>query len=532
MPHTDLDPGISTRSVNARSVGIIAVLVSGLLSGAVSTGYITVFTIFMLGSLALNLARKQFIEVLRKAPNSFLIENLADVLGIFVIVQMTGGSGSIFQMLYIFPVIYVVMVRGVRTGLAVAGVASLMALVSGVLTPVSAVNGSGALAGRVPSSTAALILALFGTSIFSGYFAEELLRQRRKLQRLNDRLTMRSTELQRGKEKLEAFNQEVRKARDGLDASNRQLTQALSRLAAQEKKVSAVISSVASGIFLVDRTQKIEMWNQAAEEIMGYTASEVIDKPCGEVLRAIDSEDQLECSDHCEIFHMAGHRKRKRSYDLHVINKAGHRLWINISASPVYDDSGDTIGIVHVFTNVTAEHQDRAVLRKQAITDELTELFNRRFLQARLNEEMERAKRYSQPIALLMADIDHFKRINDEHGHPAGDAVLRELAALFRKNLRRSDFIARYGGEEFIIILPNVKEQDPIEVAEKIRQSVAQHHFSFDGKTLTMTISLGVVVYAGEDVSASEFMKFADNALYMAKRSGRNKVVSLPAKAS
>lgn len=163
------------------------------------------------------------------------------------------------------------------------------------------------------------------------------------------------------------------------------------------------------------------------------------------------------------------------------------------------------------------------VLLKEAITDGLTGLYDHKYFQLRLDEEFERAKKGSQPLSLLMIDIDQFKKYNDTFGHPAGDAVLERLGRLFARLSKKSDIAVRYGGEEFSIILPETAREGAVALAERFREEVEKAEFKEGGG---VTVSVGVGVFNGVDnVSAKEeLVKLADEALYRAKAGGRNKV--------
>jgi len=161
-----------------------------------------------------------------------------------------------------------------------------------------------------------------------------------------------------------------------------------------------------------------------------------------------------------------------------------------------------------------------------SMTDPLTGLYNRFFLQTELERNIKIAARYQRTFCLLFADVDHFKQINDTWGHLAGDAILRELAHLMRSSLRGSDSVIRYGGEEFVFILPEATIKDAGTLAEKLRRQVEK--YAFPGAGNTVTISIGVTAWARGD-DATEILARADQALYRAKQSGRNRVVLLPA---
>ncbi len=166
-------------------------------------------------------------------------------------------------------------------------------------------------------------------------------------------------------------------------------------------------------------------------------------------------------------------------------------------------------------------------IRHASNTDEMTGLYNRRYMQQRLEEEMHRASRYSLKLTCILLDVDHFKRINDTHGHAAGDFVLKEVAAIMRRHVRRSDLAIRYGGEEFMLILFENDGKGALKVAERLRRDVESHVFEWKGEPLRLTISSGVAVFPGAGVTTpDELIARADAALYKAKTAGRNMVVS------
>lgn len=166
-----------------------------------------------------------------------------------------------------------------------------------------------------------------------------------------------------------------------------------------------------------------------------------------------------------------------------------------------------------------------AQLAQLSSVDALTGLRTRRFVDDILNVEFLRARRYRTPLALVMADLDHFKAINDDCGHPAGDSVLRELGALFLGMVRRTDVAGRYGGEEFVLIHPQSTAAGAAAMAERIREAVAKARFDTPGGARRVTLSLGVAEYDRRLTSPKDLVAAADRALYTAKRAGRNRVV-------
>ena len=159
--------------------------------------------------------------------------------------------------------------------------------------------------------------------------------------------------------------------------------------------------------------------------------------------------------------------------------------------------------------------------------DGLTQVCNRRKFDQTLEGELNRAKRYARVLSLLLFDIDHFKRVNDAHGHVAGDAVLRQVAAVVAGNVRREDMVARTGGEEFAVLAPEVPLANAVNLAEKLRVLIEVTPCRFEGNEIPVTASFGVAAFSGEpDMTTAELYRAADERLYAAKNSGRNRVVS------
>jgi two-component system cell cycle response regulator len=158
-------------------------------------------------------------------------------------------------------------------------------------------------------------------------------------------------------------------------------------------------------------------------------------------------------------------------------------------------------------------------------TDHLTGLFNRRYLMDALDKELQRCVRKDGCLSLIILDIDHFKRVNDTHGHLQGDVVLQKVALSLQKELRSYDIAARYGGEEFVAVLPDANPKEALFVAERIRLSIQGTKFSGALTSLSITVSLGVATFPVRDcATVDEFLKLADDALYQAKAKGRNRV--------
>jgi diguanylate cyclase (GGDEF)-like protein len=171
----------------------------------------------------------------------------------------------------------------------------------------------------------------------------------------------------------------------------------------------------------------------------------------------------------------------------------------------------------------------REALRNQSIIDPLTGLFNRRYLEQTLERECRRAVRAARPLAVLMLDVDHFKRFNDTWGHEGGDAVLKELAALLRATFRGEDVACRYGGEEFVLVLADTSLETAHHRAEELRQRVAELSVRLNNQPVgAITASLGLAGLPQHGVAPDSLLAAADQALYDAKHAGRNRVMGAP----
>jgi two-component system, cell cycle response regulator len=159
------------------------------------------------------------------------------------------------------------------------------------------------------------------------------------------------------------------------------------------------------------------------------------------------------------------------------------------------------------------------------ITDTLTQARNRRHFEDIIERELSRARRFQRPLSLLMLDIDFFKRVNDDHGHLAGDAVLRELVQLVRMRVRRDDTVVRYGGEEFVVLMPETALTSATAVANELCAGIASHVVEYRGVRLSVTVSIGCAELVETDVVAGDLVRRSDERLYEAKRAGRNRVM-------
>ncbi|WP_304545864.1 sensor domain-containing diguanylate cyclase [Sulfurimonas microaerophilic] len=212
---------------------------------------------------------------------------------------------------------------------------------------------------------------------------------------------------------------------------------------------------------------------------------------------------------------------------IHPISK--EERFIRVADHAVHDSSGNLLWIEGILEDITSRinaekalQQKKLEFEKLATTDILTDVYNRYSIMKQIEEEINRIKRKEEFLSLIMYDFDHFKNVNDNFGHDVGDYVLKETTKVISGVIREIDKIGRYGGEEFLILLPFSNLSNALEVAERIRDAVASHHFKDVGH---ITISLGVVEYK-KDESRKSLLKRVDEKMYESKHSGRNKISS------
>jgi diguanylate cyclase (GGDEF)-like protein len=210
-------------------------------------------------------------------------------------------------------------------------------------------------------------------------------------------------------------------------------------------------------------------------------------------------------------------------------DRKDEELQLVIGTFPYSDEAGQLIGSCLMLRDVTAETQLQSkydTKKTESITDALTGLYTRRYFEEWIDQETEFNRRLGvvPPLGILMFDLDKFKSINDTYGHQAGDYVLAQTSRLIKEALRKSDIVGRYGGEEIIVVLPGTTPQGTAIVAEKIRATIAENDYVFNGTKIPVTTSVGASAYLTLEEGRKEVIARADACLYAAKHSGRNVV--------
>jgi len=221
-------------------------------------------------------------------------------------------------------------------------------------------------------------------------------------------------------------------------------------------------------------------------------------------------------------------------------HRDGHTYWLRISCQPDFDKNGELMGFSAIQNDITEDKKLRLDLQEKinsgkvfqeqlrylATHDELSGMANRRCFMTHAESEISRSRRHDHDLCVLLADLDHFKKVNDNHGHAAGDLVIKAFARLCEDTLRNHDLAARIGGEEFAFLLPQTDLDGGRILAERLSRALANTPVIINGEPLIVTASIGITVSSSKDRNAGDVLARADKALYQAKSEGRNRVVS------
>jgi diguanylate cyclase len=296
---------------------------------------------------------------------------------------------------------------------------------------------------------------------------------------------------------------------------------------------SQIFETVDFGLVILNGELKVTHWNHWMVKHSGIEADQITDAFLFDFFPEINTPRFLRSCKVVLSFGNFSFFSQKLHHFLFPFKPVGsfssmfEHMQQNCTMGPIRIDDNSITGIFLIVQDVTELASYEQKLIEMNIKDGLTCIYNRRFLQTRLNEEYQRHKRYGLKLCVIMFDIDFFKKVNDCHGHPCGDAVLQSVASKIAANIRQNDFLARYGGEEFCCLLPQTDLAGGVILAERFRRHVEKIVTICQGTNVTVTISLGVAELAAEN-SAEALLNKADEALYQAKNSGRNRVVSMP----
>jgi len=302
----------------------------------------------------------------------------------------------------------------------------------------------------------------------------------------------------------------------------RAIVNLMAQIQATGREVSDLYDHAPCGYHSVDADGRLVRINQTELGWLGLGAEEVLGRQFSDFLTP--ASQQL-FRERFPLFLQTG---RLHDAEFELLHADGSTRPVIVSATAVRDAQGRFLRSRTTVFDITERKKLERRLDQLARTDALTQLSNRRDFHEHAQAEIARSRRSAKPLALLMLDLDHFKQVNDRHGHAVGDTALRELAEAFRHSLREVDLPARLGGEEFVALLPETALQDALDVAERLRQHIEALEIALapPSPPLRLSVSIGVAELAADDRSHEDLMRRADEALYAAKREGRNRVVA------
>lgn len=292
-----------------------------------------------------------------------------------------------------------------------------------------------------------------------------------------------------------------------------------------ENRLKTIFENAGIGIALTTRQGRLTQINPAMLKTSGYSQSEMLGTSIVDYAHPEDAGKVLRLLENMRLG-----SDREYLNEVRFFEKDGDITWLSITATPTHDDPNQIDSVILLFENVTESHKLKERLRFEAQHDLLTGVYNRRALLAHLDSSVDLAERYNRHLHFCMVDIDHFKKVNDVHGHQIGDRVLSRFARVAHEEIRKSDVIGRYGGEEFGLILPETSTDGILALLERVQRKLAKTNFKGkDGKPFQVTATFGVAILGNGD-GAAELIAKADQALYDGKQAGRNKIIAYAVK--
>lgn len=289
-----------------------------------------------------------------------------------------------------------------------------------------------------------------------------------------------------------------------------------------------LLDNMFEGIYVIDLERRITVWNAAAEELTGYTAEEVIGKPCRDkVLMHVDDRGNKLCEIKLCPAARAIAENEPSQEELYLHHRDGHRIPVKTRISPIRDSRGRVMGAIEMFSDNSsslAARQKMEELQQLALLDMLTNIGNRRYAETSLAARFDEFNRDGWAFGVLFMDIDHFKEINDRFGHDMGDRILVMVAKTLSHAVRSIDVVCRWGGEEFIALISNAQPPRKLRtIADKCRALVESSSLETDQGTIRVTLSIGGSLVGPEDTTET-IMKRVDELMYHSKSNGRNLV--------
>ena len=284
-----------------------------------------------------------------------------------------------------------------------------------------------------------------------------------------------------------------------------------------------ILQYIKEGVYFVDTNRKITFWNDYAQEITGFSASEVLDSHCYDnILNHVDDAGTHLCIEGCPL-HKTIDDGIKREASVYLHHKDGHRVPVVVRTFPM-SDKGKIIGAIELFSEKKSPSElqhDIEELKVLAMTDQLTGLSNRRYAENFLSAKLVELEAFQAPFAVAMIDIDYFKKVNDTYGHEVGDQIIQMTTKSMENAVRVDDHVSRWGGEEFLVVFSSIGIENLEQVSNRIRMLVESSSMQVEGKTVQVTVSIGSVI-VDKPAPKEAIIHMADTLMYQSKEKGRN----------
>jgi diguanylate cyclase (GGDEF)-like protein/PAS domain S-box-containing protein len=296
--------------------------------------------------------------------------------------------------------------------------------------------------------------------------------------------------------------------------------------------LNQIFEAINLGIVILDTELKIQKWNRWMEIHSGIEAGDVVGKSALESFPNLDNPKFIRsCKSVFSFGNFCFFSQKLHGYlfpfkSTSYVGSEFEYMQQSCAMGPLRDENNEIKYLFIYVQDVSEVAVYEQKLVELNMIDGLTGIYNRGFMDTKLNEEYIRHKRYSRPFSIIMFDIDHFKKVNDQYGHQCGDFILKSVSSRISVAIRNIDFLFRYGGEEFCCVLPETNLEGAELVAERFRKAIMDMENNFNGAVIKITISIGVADLRIDTESPDALIQQADEALYRAKRGGRNKIES------
>lgn len=294
-----------------------------------------------------------------------------------------------------------------------------------------------------------------------------------------------------------------------------------------------LLDNLSAAIFIVDTDIRVQSFNNSFKSLFQKTEDRILGELCGNALGcAFTTDENKECGstsqcNQCQLRHslikaftekIPAYKERlKREFNIN-----GNKVLKYFQYTARYVSIGRKEMVLIIVDDITDLEVSYQKMKKMAVTDGLTQIYDHNHIYQKLEEEIDKSNRYGNLLSIIMFDIDNFKLINDSYGHQTGDCVLIQVSRSIKKSIRKIDIPGRYGGEEFLVVLPQINLENAFITAERIRKVIESLHFKVSGIPIKITISGGVASLHGE--TALQLVEKADKLLYKAKEKGRNRI--------